>query len=258
MILLIAITSFSTMQVYKDHKHEVPFNYLTEFSNSKWQSLLTPERSEVQENGHRVWNYVCWEELEAEWPNGVRSIQQSTTKKGKKSSSPQLDMTSKGLKKDSAGVSQLTNQDILNIEAGYTNHLHTGKLGFARRLDQMLWAIEQYSWYQNATIPSTLQRWVYFDIGLDIWKDNLIFGVGTGDLKQSYQDAFADDNRGLRGAVPRISHNQYLTVGIMLGLADSSFSVLRSFTRYSCIEATSYMLYSLRRCARLFHDRQHV
>lgn len=220
-ILLIAITSFSTMQVYKDYKHEVPFNYLTQNSRTLNGNLYSHLKDvKFRENGHRVWNYVCWEELEAEWPKRSSVNLTEHDKKGQEIKFTAVRyMTSKGLKKDSAGVSQLTDQDILNIEAGYTNHLHTGKLGFARRLDQMLWAIEQYSWYQNANNSSTLQRWVYFDIGLDIWKDNLIFGVGTGDLKQSYQDAFADDNRGLEEQFQGISHNQYLTVGIMLGLA---------------------------------------
>lgn len=218
--LFISAASLATFQVYKEHQYEVPFDYLTQTSRTLNGNLYSHQKDvKFRENGHRVWNYVCWPELEKEWPKRSSINLHGKDRKGQQIKFTAVRyITSKGLKKDSAGVWQLTDQDILNIESGYTNHLHTGKLGIARRIDQMLWAMEQYSWYQNANNSSTLQRWVYFEIGLGIWKENLILGVGSGDLKQSYQEAYSTDNRGLEERFRGISHNQYLTIGIALGL----------------------------------------
>lgn len=220
--LLVAagIATLCSVKVIETHYHEVPFNYRTQAVRTLNGNMYSHSKDILyRENGHRVWNFVCWPELEKEWPTRSEYRFDGFDKKEQEIKYTVIRyMTSKGLKKDSAGIAMLTDSDIKNIEAGYTNHLYTSKLGIARRIDQMLWAAEQYSWNENANNSSTIQRWVYFDVGLGIWKENPTLGVGAGDVKQAYQKAYAVDSRGLEERFQGISHNQYLTVGIALGV----------------------------------------
>ncbi|MCB9191673.1 MAG: O-antigen ligase family protein [Flavobacteriales bacterium] len=205
--------------IVENRFHKVPSDYLTQHLRTLSGNFYEHNTSiPYRENGHRVWDYVCWKELHDQWPNRSDFDFNGLDKKGQEIKYTTIRyMTSKGLKKDSAGVSMLTKRDIQNIESGYTNYRYTTKLGIARRFDQILWAIEQYTWNENANNSSTIQRWVYLDVGLGIWKDNLVLGVGTGDVQKAYKDAYQADNRGLEQRFQGISHNQYLTIGIALG-----------------------------------------
>jgi hypothetical protein len=205
--------------IIENRFHKVPFDHLTQHIRTLNGNFYEHNTSiPYRENGHRVWDYVCWKELHDQWPNKSDFDFNGLDKKGQEIKYTSIRyMTSKGLKKDSAGVSMLTDRDIQNIESGYTNYRYTTKLGIARRFDQILWAIEQYTWNENANNSSTIQRWVYLDVGLGIWKDNPVLGVGTGDVHKAYKEAYLADSRGLEQRFQGISHNQYLTVGIALG-----------------------------------------
>lgn len=219
LLLLFVGTAFYVSKIYQQHRHQVPFDYRTLTTYTLNGNMYSHDTQVLyRENGHRVWSFVCWPELKKEWPKRSRFSLDGKDKKGQEIVYTAIRyMTSKGLKKDSAGVSHLSDQDIRNIEAGYTNYRHTGTWGIARRIDQILWAIEQYSWNENANSSSTMQRYVYFDVGLKIWKTDPILGVGSGDVKQSYKAAYQLDSRGLEERFQGISHNQYLTVAIGLG-----------------------------------------
>lgn len=172
-----------------------------------------------RENGHRVWNFVCWEELEQEWPERSRIPFDSTDANHEKIAFTALRyLTSKGLPKDSFGLSLLSDHDIRNIEQGFTNYRYTDRLGISRRIDQILWAYQEYLWHHNANNSSAMQRWVYTQVGWEIFKQNPITGLGTGDILGAYKAEYATDDRGLEQRFQGISHNQFLTIGIVLGV----------------------------------------
>ena len=127
-------------------------------------------------------------------------------------------MASLGLRKDSAALTQLTPLDLSNIERGFTNYKYTGKWGVSRRLAQFLWELEEYEYNKNANHSSLLQRWVYFKVGLSIISKNLLFGVGTGDIANKYNEAYSMNDYGLLPELHAISHNQFLTVAVVLGI----------------------------------------
>ena len=219
-VLLLIASGFYVNNIKNTHFEEIPFNYKTLTVKTANGNYYTHQRDiRYRENGHRVWNFVCWDELKKEWPTRSTIAFEGTDHKGQQIKFTAIRyITSKGLMKDSIGVHQLTDQDIHHIEQGYTNHLYTDKLGISRRIDQFFWAIEEYSWQKNANNSSALQRWVYLQVGWSIFKENSLIGVGTGDVFDAYKQAYMLDDRGLEKQFQGISHNQFLTIGIALGL----------------------------------------
>jgi hypothetical protein len=220
-VLFMLITGGFYLKSIKDnHFHEVPFNHKTLTVKTVNGNYYTHQRDiRYRENGHRVWNFVCWDELKKEWPTRSAIDFEANDHKGQPIRFTAIRyMTSKGLMKDSVGIHQLSEQDIQHIEQGFTNHLYTDKLGVARRTDQFFWAIEEYSWQQNANNSSALQRWVYLQVGWSILKENLLLGVGTGDVFDAYKQAYTVSDRGMEKQFQGISHNQFLTIGITLGI----------------------------------------
>ena len=219
-LLIGALSMIYVYQIVKTHYHEVPFDYKTQVIRTLNGNLYSHQKDVLyRENGHRVWSYVCWDELKKEWPSRSNYSFDGLDKKGQEIKFTAIRyMTSKGLLKDSVGISLLSDIDIQNIENGYTNYRYTSTLGISRRIDQLLWAMEQYAWNADANNSSTIQRYVYFQVGKEILKENLLIGVGTGDVIASYRRAYEIDSRGLDERFQGISHNQFLTVSIALGL----------------------------------------
>ncbi len=221
-IMFLAIaSSFYIKSIADTHFQEVPFDYRTQKERTLNGRLYAHQKDVLyRENGHRVWNYVCWDELQNEWSKFSSVKFDTLDKKGQPIKFTAIRyMTSKGLLKDSVGIHQLSASDISNIEHGFTNFLYTDKLGVSRRIDQLFWAFEEYSWQQNANNSSALQRWVYAQVGWSILKENAVLGVGTGDVFDAYRQAYSLDNRGMENRFQGISHNQFLTIGITLGFA---------------------------------------
>ena len=206
--------------IHENHQQEIAFDHRTLnvlTANGRYYSHQT--RVLKRENGHRVWNFVCWDELNSEWPKRSKV---NLSKKDQFGFSQGMAlvhyMTSKGLKKDSAGVQMLTDDDILNIEKGYTNYRYTGQWGISKRLDAILDEWDEYLLQNNPNNSSGVQRWVSTLVGLEILKQNLLLGVGTGDLPLSYKKAYSENNHGLHPQFQIIAHNQFLAMAIQFGL----------------------------------------
>ncbi|HOU97728.1 MAG TPA: O-antigen ligase family protein [Bacteroidales bacterium] len=70
----------------------------------------------------------------------------------------------------------------------------------------------------SATTESNAARWLVWQAGLEIVKKNLIFGVGTGDIKDVLMDEYA--KRKMTGAIEKKlnAHNQFLETTIGQGI----------------------------------------
>lgn len=206
-------------KVVNNHCTEVPFNFRTltvKTLNGNYYAHQT--NVPFRENGHRVWNFVCWEELKQEWPKRSSMNFDGTDERGQELRFTLIRyMSSKGLLKDSVGLHQLSDLDIENVERGFTNYLYTDKLGVSRKINELLRGWDKYNWEEAASGSSAFQRLVYLDVGFEIFKNNLLFGVGTGDIVAAYKAEYAKDDRGLEEQFQGISHNQFLTIGITLG-----------------------------------------
>jgi len=172
----------------------------------------------IKENGYYVKYYLTQDELAKSWSE--RSNQLLFTETGQ--ATPILEtvhryMASKGLRKDSAGVSQLTDQDIEAIENGVTNYLFLKKGPFFKRTYATIWEIDHYVLGFGASGGSLTQRFEYWKTAWDIITDNFWMGVGTGDVQQAFDLKYEETNN-LEEAFRLRAHNQYLTIWLTFGI----------------------------------------
>ncbi|MCP4313633.1 MAG: O-antigen ligase family protein [Bacteroidetes bacterium] len=177
-----------------------------------------PKLREV-ENGHYVWLHICDREMEEEW-NKVSDI----NFKGKTSNGNTIEgtlirfLTSKGLRKDAAGVRQLSKAEIEAVEMGVANHIYLQRFRLYPRIYEVIWEIDRYRLGYSPNEKSMVQRYLYLDAGWKIARDNLLFGVGNGDVKAEFVKYYDSINSPLDKQWRRRAHNQYLTFLISFGI----------------------------------------
>lgn len=178
-----------------------------------------PERTGF-ENGHPIWTYVCYEELEEAW-----SLRSEIPFFGGKDAKGQYVYTtiirflaSKGERKDYVALMNLTDNEITLIEKGVANQRfqHGGPID--NRVYQVLWELTSYWNGQRIDGNSVVQRLEYWKTGWEIWKGHFLIGVGTGDVKQAFAEQYERDQSILSSGWRLLAHNQYLTMGLTFGL----------------------------------------
>jgi len=127
-------------------------------------------------------------------------------------------MTSKGLRKDSIGLSKLTPWDISKIELGYSNVIFVENWGLKPRIYEVIWEIDQYKHNYGVNKHSVTQRIVYMQIALKLIKENFWFGIGTGDLPAAYAQYYKTHDTGLSKERQFHTHNEFLRVFAIFGL----------------------------------------
>lgn len=127
-------------------------------------------------------------------------------------------LCSKDLTKDGRGVEALSKEDVLRIEKG----ISSAKIDALNPISQRIYAIVyELTEFKNGSTPnghSLTQRIVYFKTGLDIIRNNGFLGVGTGDVRQAYEQQYVLNNSTLEKRFQLRAHNQFLTFGISLGV----------------------------------------
>lgn len=127
-------------------------------------------------------------------------------------------LTSKNLRKDAEGVSQLTEDDIRNIENGVANYNYINNPGIKTRIMKIIISYDNYVSSKNANGSSVFQRVEYIKASLNIIKDNPLIGVGTGDIANAFQQYYEDTNSKLEKENRLRSHNQYLAITVAFGI----------------------------------------
>jgi len=170
------------------------------------------------ENGNYVWLYICEKEMQNEW--NKRSIYNYNDKDKKDQSLKHTlirYLTSKGFRKDSAGIAQLTKEDVELIENGYSNYIFKHKYGIYPRLYQILWEIDTYIKTGNPSGHSFTQRFEFQRNAVEIIKKHFWFGVGTGDVKKAFDIQYNISNSPLTAKWRLRAHNQFITFFLTFG-----------------------------------------
>jgi hypothetical protein len=177
-----------------------------------------PDIKEI-ENGHYVWIYICQKELCQEWNGISRFPYNGLDKKGQYINHTLIRyLTSKGLRKDSAGVHQLSEKDIDLIENGYANYIFSNKYGLYQRIYQIIWEIDMYYKTGKVRSHSVAQRIAFVKLASKIVRDHPCFGVGTGDTRASMLQQCRLDHLQVQDEWPGKPHNQYLNFIASFGL----------------------------------------
>ena len=127
-------------------------------------------------------------------------------------------IASKGFTKDSLGISNLNAQDILNIENGTSNFKYSMSSGLMNKWRELVWEFVKYKRNENPSGHTLTMRLEFWGTSLYIIKQNYLFGVGTGDIGQSFTKAYNDTNSKLSKEWRLRCHNQYLAFTVAFGL----------------------------------------
>ncbi|MDA3942521.1 MAG: O-antigen ligase family protein [Bacteroidetes bacterium] len=127
-------------------------------------------------------------------------------------------LTSRDLRKDAAGVSQLSEKDIRAIENGIANINYLKNPSIRTRISKILLGYQQYINLSDPNGSSVLQRIEYLKASVHIIEHNFWIGVGTGDLPRHFENAYQEIDTVLKEKWQWRSHNQYLSILIGFGV----------------------------------------
>jgi hypothetical protein len=210
------LVSVSLIRYYKVHNEEL--TDLEPFTVNGNEYYHDTDSKQI-ENGHYVWIYVCEKELKKEWNEISRFSYEGLDKKGQYIKYTLIRyMTSKGLRKDSMSVHQLNLKDIDLIESGYANYIFSNKFGLYQRIYQIIWEIDNYHKTGEVFSHSVTQRIAFTKQVFKIFRNHLLFGVGTGDVRQCMIRQSKMDNLQFQEAWIGQPHNQYLNFLATFGL----------------------------------------
>lgn len=205
----------------------------TKLGNPYWHDLSNPQT----ENGAYVWYYVATDELRDAWNKRSKYVFDGTDKAGQEIKYTLIRfLTSKGYRKDAEGVSKLTDQEVAMVEDGIASIIYVEKPNLYVRIYKIFWEYNRYQITHNASGHSVMQRLEFWKASANIIRQNLLFGVGTGDLNRAFQEEYIKSGSLLDKEFRWRSHNQFLAIFAsfgMIGLAWFLFSLIFPAARLS-------------------------
>jgi O-antigen ligase len=85
------------------------------------------------------------------------------------------------------------------------------------RLQQILWEVDQFMRYGSASGHSVTQRLEFWRAATRIVSENILMGVGTGDMPTAYEREYRLMNSRLDKAHRLRAHNQFLAIFVAFG-----------------------------------------
>ncbi len=221
-LIILSVSLFNYIAgIAKEYYSVKEINPLTVELKTLNGNAYTHDFSNLQiENGNYVGLYVCRSELSEEWNKRSKIKFDSVDKSGYRIDFTILRyLSSKGLRKDSAGVSQLSDNDISAIEAGIPNFNYGDISSVSNRIHQIGWELYEYVKRNDPRGHSVTQRFEFWRAACGIIGDNPIIGVGTGDAKIAYKEQYSKINSLLEEKSRMRAHNQYLAIGVAFGIS---------------------------------------
>lgn len=177
-----------------------------------------PEENLV-ENGNLVWINVCEEELRREWNRRSTLSYDTLDKAGNELRVTLIRYISYlGNTKDSAAVSNLSQQDIVNIERGFANPLYAHPGTLVAKAYELAWEADRALKGANPSGHSVTQRLEFYRTAFGIIRKNPWTGTGTGDVRKAYIEEYNANNTPLTEGYRMRSHNQYLAFAVTFGI----------------------------------------
>ena len=207
------------------------------------------------EMGNYINNYVCDTELRSQWAKrNTMNIDSLTPNTFAVYPTLVRYLNAKGLTKDSAGISQLTNEDIALIEQGVANPHYASNLGIGKMFYRIFFDYECYKKTGRVKNSSFFQRLTLWQNGWEIFVSHPVLGVGTGDVADEVEKNLSERHSELAGTGMR-THNQIITflftfgivgfgiIVVMFVWAIKKHRLLSSavFVAYLCIALVSFL-----------------
>ncbi len=170
------------------------------------------------ENGRYVGLFINYPELDKAWS---RRSQMSLSGKDKSNQNitPTLIryLASKNLRKDSAAVMSLSNNEIKYIENGIADVNLTTRNPYKAQLWQFMFGYAKYLRSKDPRESSLMQRIELWKCSVELIRKHFWTGVGTGDIPKAYSDMLKEMKSPLSDSHLR-AHNQYLSIFVAFGI----------------------------------------
>ena len=176
-----------------------------------------PEMS-LRENWHAVWVNLAYGELNSAWIGRSDRGLDTPDDNGHGLQGTLIRyLTSMGLPKDSAAVEKLTDDQVRAVESGSTSVSEEDQQPLRKRLDVLAFELGNWQDGGSASGSSIVQRFEFAKTGWHIFKQHPVIGVGTGDLKRAFAEAYDERDSRLEPANRLRAHNQYLSFALAGG-----------------------------------------
>lgn len=202
----------------------------------------TFQENPMVENGHYIDNYVCDSELRTAW-----AMRSDTVYDDLISATLIRYLNSLGLRKDSAAVMSLSDNDIRNIENKTANVYYARSHSLRRALYETYFGITLYQKYGVINESSMLERVELWRASWSLIREHWLFGVGIGqqhaalDQQLEQQHSPIADKKKHRGC-----HNQFLTFWLAAGIIPMLyFSFLLIFPFVSMPKRITFVYFAL-------------
>jgi len=180
--------------------------------------IHNPDRKHL-ENGWYVYRYIAEEELKKAWNEKSTVAFDGKDHKGQILRTTLIRyMTSKGLKKDLDGMAQMAPKDIEAVENGIANYRFETDNFISTRIYTIIWETYHFRMGSNPESNSVGQRFEFWKTAFFIIQHNPIIGVGTGDNKGAFQEAYRETETLLSTKYQLRSHNQLFSFLVQFGI----------------------------------------
>lgn len=221
-VIIIGVAFFTFFQIkvlYSEFRyiHHIDFNKLDKKTilGNNYEHHLEDNSTE---NGYHVGLYQNWEECIKSWKYKSKIDPSGQDLRGQDLKYTMFRyLTSKGLRKDSMGVSLLTEADVSNIENGFTNYKFS-KNSFKKRINDLFYEYENFSNKGSANGHSVYMRIEFWNTAFHIIKNNFFVGVGTGDVNDAFISQYENDHSKLYERYRLRSHNQFISFTVAFGI----------------------------------------
>ncbi len=213
------ITIWQGLTVWKEYSTPSSIYSSTAPTKTIRGNIYTHDFS-ILENGNYVFSFVCDKELRNAWEKRSRLSIDSSDGKGNQTYITLLRfLNSKGLKKDQDGVNALSDLEVRYIEKGVANVHYTGLWGIRMRFYQLLWELDyNRRGESNPAGHTVVMKLEFWKNSFRIIDQNLLKGVGTGDVSDSFKQEYQRNASWLDPSWWMTSHNHYLYIAVALGI----------------------------------------
>lgn len=225
LILGVGAFLFYSVNYYNDYFVAKPMELPVDTKTDRGNEYVTIGDAEVIENGQRIYAFLANDEMIEAWNERSDIKMLSDTDDETLYTTLIRYLTSKGLRKDYAGVMALSDQDLRNIENGYPNEIYANESGLKLRFHSFMFGLHVYSATGNASGASFFQRILFWEVAWNVIKQNVAFGVGTGDVKNAIQTMHQEMHPELDKRYWLRAHNQFLTFFVSFGILGFAYFI---------------------------------
>ena len=230
-IITIAFGTYKFEKSYASfYEHNTPLKERTHTINGG--SYFNDSTATSKENGFYTWKNNCFREMYWAWSKKSKIPFHENDLKGQKLKVTLTRfLTSKGEYKDSLSVYNLTKEEVEAIENGIANYKLMDMSSLDKRIFDLLWEYDNYKNGGNYNGHSLLMRLEYWKTGIDIFMNNQLLGVGTGDIQTAFNQQYEINRSILKPQFRLRAHNQFSLIGII---------IFGWFLFYPMVKTTSY------------------